>query len=57
MVSDGDVALGEVSFCTPSPRPNKRRIESGANAGVRRPFWAPDRGEGSRVDSEEAVKG
>ena len=56
MISD-DVDLVKVAFCAPAPRHSKRRIESGGSAGVRRPFWAPDKGSRSRVDATSAAKG
>ena len=56
-VSDDDVALGQVACGAPSPRPNEIRIESGADSGVRIPFWAPGKGDGIRADAAAAGKG
>ena len=57
MISDEDVAPGGVAFFAPSPTPNKRKIESGESAGVRRPISATDKGERSRIGAKSAEKG
>ena len=50
-VTEEDVAMGMVSFCTPVPSRAKRRLSVGAGSEEPRPFWSQSRVEKSRIDA------
>ena len=50
-VTEEDVAMGMVSFCTPVPSRGKRRLSVGVGSEEPRPFWSQSRVEKSRIDA------
>ena len=56
-VTDEDVAIGMVAFCTPSPRAEKRRLVAGEGAAEPMPLWSQSRCGKSRIRATESEKG
>ena len=56
VVTEEDVAMGMVAFCTPAPSAAKRRLSVGAGAEEPRPFWSHSRVEKSRIDAAAPEK-
>ena len=56
MVEEEDVALGKLAYCTPAPSRAKRGRQEAGLAADERPWWAPERDNGTRTDATATEK-
>ena len=55
-VTDEEVDMGMVAFCTPAPRKARRRLGAGEDRAETRPFWSQSMFGKSRIDAAAPEK-